>query len=150
MTFSGKYRRTPLIVDRLLWAGANRDLVANNGDTALDLACAHGHAAAARLLLAAGASFGHVNEGGHTPLMIACFEGCTACARLLLKAGASANLAVPERGDSPLLIACERGHHACVLDERAGDHVAQTQKTKHVKEHSAKGFKRSQYVLPTM
>ncbi|KAJ1722555.1 hypothetical protein LPJ53_003052 [Coemansia erecta] len=59
-----------------------------DGDAALRVAAAHGHAAAVRMLAAAGAD---VEAGGGEPLALACAAGHEACARALLGCGAAAD-----------------------------------------------------------
>ena len=60
----------------------------HEGSTPLLLACYHGNARSARLLLDAGAKVNHANVIGQTPLYFACLKGDTFLIKMLINAGA--------------------------------------------------------------
>jgi hypothetical protein len=93
--------------------------------TALDLACRHGHADAAELLVDAGAAPNFDCEFSTTPLCSACQLGHRECVAILLKHGAQAALA-DSAGFAPLFLAAEYGHDECLrLLIEAGANVEQ-------------------------
>ena len=80
----------------LLDMGLPPNLLNENGDSLLMLACYHGHADAARALLAHGGDPALANDRGQTPLAAAAFKGELAVARVLLEGGADVNGSGPD------------------------------------------------------
>jgi len=76
----------------LIAAGADVDLVTEDGSTALMLAARQNHTEVAERLIAAGANFDLVNQNGYTALIYAAQSNSTEIARLLIAAGANVNL----------------------------------------------------------
>lgn len=72
----------------LLAGGANVDVRAQQGASALHWAAFNGNAELVRMLLKAGAKVDAVLDNGSTPLHLAAFEGHTDVVRLLLQHGA--------------------------------------------------------------
>ncbi|KAG7395689.1 hypothetical protein PHYBOEH_003328 [Phytophthora boehmeriae] len=75
----------------------------SNGVTALHIACAEGHVAAAQVLLDGGAKTDPQDDSGNTPLMVAAGRGHSPVVKVLLETGANVNLA-NNALDPPLLI----------------------------------------------
>lgn len=99
------------------------ELLEENADSVLGLACASGYIELVTVLLAINANVedkGHKNES--TPLMEACANGHKQIVQLLLKHGANVN-AQSASGNSPLHSAVLHGHSQVVelLVEWAGD-----------------------------
>lgn len=76
----------------LIAAGADVDLVAASGDTALLFAAAKGHAGACRILIAAGATLNLAKPDGTAPLHFAAGNGHVETCRVLTAAGADLGL----------------------------------------------------------
>ena len=74
-------------VRALLAAGADKDLVNNNGATSLLVAAWNGHDAVVRVLLDAGADKDLAMKDGATPVLVAAHKGHDAVVRTLLDAG---------------------------------------------------------------
>eukprot|EP00850_Spirogloea_muscicola_P003848 SM000016S01836 [mRNA] locus=s16:95839:97779:+ [translate_table: standard] len=97
------------------------DTPADDGDTALHLACLYSHPACVQTLLAAGASPQATDEDGSTPLHDAAASGCSVAVGMLLSAVASEQQqallkAADADGDTPLHNAA-RGGHADVVTQ---------------------------------
>jgi ankyrin repeat protein len=117
------------------------DMRTVQGESALSLAAANGHAGCAQLLMRAGARCDNRNRKGTTPLMEACWHGHSGVVRAMLAEGNGGNGAGngvnttasssgfgghhhPDQyinpdaqnhaGDTALMWACERGHASCV------------------------------------
>ena len=120
---AGKENWTPLIlaaqhshaaiVDRLLLAGANKDLAAFGGRTALILAAENGHDAIVEMLIIAGDQIDRAKSDGETALIAAAKNGHIAVVERLLKAGAKTDL-VGDQGETALFAATKVGHSAVV------------------------------------
>jgi len=93
----------------LLAGGANVDVRAQQGATALHWAAFNGNAELVHVLLKAGASVGATLENGSTPLHLAAFEGHTEVVRLLLRHGANAS-ARNQDGITPIAWARSEQH----------------------------------------
>lgn len=91
-------------LSRLLAMGLVPNLRDGKGDSLLMLACYHGHAELAGMLLRHGADTGLANDRGQTPLAAAAFRGDEAIARLLLESGATADARMPG-GRTALMLA---------------------------------------------
>ena len=87
---------------------------AEDGSTALHMACANGHSEVAALLLARGAS--HIaNHAGNTPLHWACLNGHAGVADVLLASGRPGEVdvyAMNRQGKSAFTVAISAGHEA--------------------------------------
>lgn len=79
------------ILEILLSAGANPNIVANDGSTALLEALAHDNTQAAELLLANGAEVNVMDDVGSTPLKKAAMHANTELVHELLRRGAAVN-----------------------------------------------------------
>ncbi len=77
-----------------------------NSDTALHLACEHGHEAVIEALLKHGAAMDKVNAVGFTPLQIAAIKLRRGCAEVLLRYGADHKVITSESGETLLHLAC--------------------------------------------
>ena len=88
--------------------------VANNGDTALDLAAENGHTNICKALLKAGAKLEHRSEGGRTPLMRAARQGHEHTVDFLIKNGADVNLYSENNEHTVLSFACQNGQLSVV------------------------------------
>ena len=88
----------------LLGQGLPANLRNERGDSLLMLACYHGHADTARVLLEHGADPELLNDAGQTPLAGAAFKGDTPVVSLLLDRGAQVDAAGPN-GKTALMIA---------------------------------------------
>lgn len=95
-------------VNRLLGEGADANLPAADGASALLWAAYHGRADVVRALIEAGANADAANRYGVTPLLQASRTGDTAVIHVLLEAGANPNLAHPQ-GETPLMAAARSG-----------------------------------------
>lgn len=114
-------------IERLLAGGASASAVNENGQTPLILACAHGHAVCAALLLqhaAAASTLNHCDNIGRTALHHAAFKGRYECVEALLErvhAGKDADDvaldidAQDETGQTALFKAAQSGHATVVL-----------------------------------
>ncbi len=109
-------------VSELIAQGADVNLVASDGSTALLWAAYHHHAEMAQALLEAGADPNAANDFGVTPLLQASRTGDAAVIRALLDGGADVALAHPE-GLTPLTAAAGTGRVDAVqlLLERGAD-----------------------------
>lgn len=97
----------------LLALGADPRQRNAEGDTALDLAAAHGHDGIVRTILAAGYNGDGEQPGARTALHVAAEHGQEAIARLLLESGANPD-ALTIEGESPLMHAASGGHAAVI------------------------------------
>jgi uncharacterized protein len=86
----------------LLDAGAEIDAVADDGSTALILACAKGHASVAEILLERGSNASMLDSSGLAAIHHAVRSSSTECVSVL---GASAN-SLDARRDPPLYVCC--------------------------------------------
>jgi len=78
-------------VKALLEGGADVDIAAERGKTALMKACDRGHIAIAQLLVENGADVNGRDDSGATALMWAAHRGCAGAVKLLIDAGAELN-----------------------------------------------------------
>jgi uncharacterized protein len=85
----------------------------NCGRTPLHLACRHGHAAVAELLISKGAQVNARDMKGRTPLFEAASRGCSDCVTVLLNSSADAS-AVCDSGQTPLSEATRKGTNSAV------------------------------------
>ena len=95
-------------------------------NTALHLACAHGHAACAIALLDCGADPNLAGPDRKPPLTLAAEQGHLECVRALLERGAKLELA-DKRRRTPLLLAVKAGHTviaSVLLHRRANPNAA--------------------------
>ena len=99
------------VVRLLLEAGADKDLAAEDGNTALQEASWRGHLAVVRELLAAGADKNVVWQDSLTALHWASASGHSEVVRELVEAGADKN-AVAHNGTTSLIAASVEGHLA--------------------------------------
>jgi ankyrin repeat protein len=97
----------------LVSAGADVNVSAADGTTALHGAAGQGDVALANALIGKGANVNAVTDLGITPLWIAARNANTAMVERLLTARADPNIA-PPTGQSPLMIAAEQGDAAAV------------------------------------
>lgn len=95
-------------VHRLVEQGADVNVAAPDGATALHWASYWDDVEAAEMLLHAGADAGAANDMGATPLWNASLNGSAAMARLLLEAGADPNAALLA-GETPVMTAARTG-----------------------------------------
>jgi ankyrin repeat protein len=94
----------------LLDAGADPDLYAQNGITALQVAAKEGESGLVRLLLDRGAEIDHRDACGDTALIIACRFAHSHTAKRLIDKGADVN-AKNGKGGTPLLVSAK---HDCI------------------------------------
>lgn len=118
----------PTHVRRLIENGAHVELCNDTGDTALALACSHGHVSTVSLLLSEGANVKFVSEKtGHTPLHIAAHNSKKfgiEMIRLLICFGANVN-ARSMNGFTPLHVAaCAGSVDGCKLLLEVGADLA--------------------------
>jgi uncharacterized protein len=85
----------------------------NCGRTPLHLACRHGHAAVAELLISKGAQVNARDKKGRTPLLEAASRGYSDCVTVLLNSSADAS-AVCDSGQTPLSEATRKGMNSAV------------------------------------
>jgi uncharacterized protein len=85
----------------------------NCGRTPLHLACRHGHAAVAELLISKGAQVNARDKKGRTPLFEAASRGYSDCVSVLLKSNADAS-AVCDSGQTPLSEATRKRMNSAV------------------------------------
>jgi ankyrin repeat protein len=102
-------------LEAMVAAGLPVNLADHKGNTLLMLACYHGHAACAAMLLARGAEVDRRNARGQTPLGGAAFKGYVEIVRLLVAHGADLD-ADNGAGATPVMFAAMFGRHA-VVDE---------------------------------
>jgi ankyrin repeat protein len=102
-----------VVVQRLLEAGADANVKANDGRTPLHWASVDGHDAVVQRLLEAGADVNAKTNNGWTPLYRASADGHDAVVQRLLEAGADVN-AKTNYGLTPLYRASANGHDAVV------------------------------------
>ena len=96
--------------------GADVNVRADGGITALHVASTFNQTAAVRVLLAAASVLVDArDEKGITPLFLAAQHGFDEIVELLLGAGADANAAEKEDATSPLMVAAVNGHAAVVV-----------------------------------
>ncbi len=100
-------------VRAFLEAGANPNVRAADGWTALGVAAREGHANVVRLLLEAGAAVDDTLSGRATALMAAAGFGRTEVIRTLVEHGADVNW-VASRLGTPLMIAIMSGQHEAI------------------------------------
>ena len=96
-------------------AGIVVDVMDSAGRTPLALACARGHVAACRRLLARGAATEAAPGDGLTPLLLAAQHDRARCFEALLRAGASPRARRLADGLPALHIACAQNSVECVL-----------------------------------
>ena len=99
----------PTILDKLLSAGANPNIQAEHGHTALMEAAAYGYKKGVEILLNAAADVNIQNSYG-TALHCAAERGHLAVSKMLLVSGAQASL-TDSYGCTPLDLALNNGHH---------------------------------------
>ena len=97
----------------LLKKGADVNLAAADGTTALHWASYRDDLDSADLLIRGGARVNAANDLGATPLWIASVNGSVAMVRRLLQAGADPNIALL-RGETPLMAASRSGYPVVV------------------------------------
>lgn len=97
----------------LLERGANVNMTAGDGTTALHWASYRDAGDSAELLIRRGANVNAANDLGVTPLWLACQNGSEAMVRRLLAADANPNLALLS-GETPLMVAARSGYPAVV------------------------------------
>ena len=104
------------IVQALLQASANVNLLCNGGRSALMWAARNGHTSVVKTLLQAAASVDLRSTGkaGFTELMWAAWHGHTAIVRALLNKSASVDLQSTKLGYTALMVAAWNGHTAVV------------------------------------
>ena len=104
------------IVQALLQASANVNLLCNGGRSALMWAARNGHTSVVKTLLQAAASVDLRSTGkaGFTALMWAAWHGHTAIVRALLNKSASVDLQSTKLGYTALMVAAWNGHTAVV------------------------------------
>jgi ankyrin repeat protein len=100
-------------VQRLLQRGADPNVRAKDGATALHWAAHRNEIDAVRRLLRAGATPNVANVYGVTPLSLACLNGNATIVGALLDGGADANAPLPS-GETPLMTAARTGNVAVV------------------------------------
>ena len=126
------FARTPAALEALRACGADMDVRADGGRSALMLAAGAGRVANVEWLLLA--STAAVRDGtdadGNTALHAAAYRGHPRCASALLRGGARPDVA-NATGATPTALACEHGQRATVrilaaagADPNAGDGVA--------------------------
>lgn len=102
-----KDRPTDLVLIRsLISYGADVNVIAKNGNTALSIACYNGDDAIVKILLESNAStaVGPKNKN-EIPILNACYAGSMECVQLLLKHGADINVK-DSYGSTALLMSC--------------------------------------------
>ena len=100
---------------KLLYQGADVNLVDENKMSALWRACDSGHVDVCGLLIEWGADVNQADDRDESPLWIACWRGYRDVCKLLLNNGADIEQ-MDEDGDTPLMIAKDRGHeNVCKL-----------------------------------
>ena len=93
-----------VVVERLVQAGASRELPARGGNLPLHVACEQGHVLCAQVLLDVGCAPDAVNNYQQTALMLAAARGKLDAVNLLLAHGARTDLR-DEAGMTPSMIA---------------------------------------------
>lgn len=91
MVYEGAYAKGKALAQLLKSKGVSIDAKAEDGSTALIIACNRGREDAARVLLSLGANPNARANNGWTPLLSAADGGHTELVRLLLEAGADTN-----------------------------------------------------------
>ena len=118
------YARTgeTALLESMVQAGLPVNLADTDRNTLLMLACYHGHAETARMLLARGADVDRRNSRNQTPLGGVAFKGFPDVARLLLQHGAEID-ADNGNGMTPLMFAemFGRTEVAAILREAGAD-----------------------------
>jgi hypothetical protein len=102
------------VVDTLIQAGADVDMAANDGATALIIASQEGFGAIAEALLQVGADIDIAAENGATALMVASEQGQAAIVEVLMQSGADVDK-VANDGATALIIASQKGEAAIAL-----------------------------------
>ena len=124
----------PELCDMLLKHGGRIDLVDEDGNQPLHLACRQAHTEIGKWLLCHGVDANGMNKHYQTPLHIAAGgrENCPDLCRDLLEYGAAINV-MDENGDQPLHLACKQGHlntgkelMSCGADIRSVNQQGQT------------------------
>ena len=102
------------IVSHLIDAKVDVDSIADNGDTALQLAIQNGHERIVVILIEAGANIkSKIKENGYTPLHLASLLGFTEIVSHLSRAGADAHDRAND-GQTPISLATQLGHDSIV------------------------------------
>ncbi len=97
------------VIDKLLIAGAEINIVSQDGKTPLHIAARVGNVDVVNMLIKAGADKDKADSLGYTPLHVAIFEGQVGIVNRLIGEGADTNKAT-ETGGTPLHIATEIGN----------------------------------------
>ena len=97
----------------LLDAGADVNIAAEDGTTALMFAAGWNHCQCLNVLLESGADVNAKNELRDTALILAAEAGNSKCMKMLIKAGADVNFKGQDFYTS-LMFAAMRSHHKCV------------------------------------
>lgn len=94
------------LIKKMIESGADLDIVARNGSTALSIACYKGDSRTVKLLLENKAkTVVSKSQKNEIPILNACYAGSLDCVKLLLKYGADINIK-DSYGISCLLLAC--------------------------------------------
>lgn len=97
-------------VDRLIQAGADLEVLDENGETPLTAAALGGQTATVKLLVARGADINRRNRGGFTALHAAAYKGYIQIVEFALDTGAGIDDQDNKAGVTPLHVAAERDH----------------------------------------
>ena len=100
----------------LIQNGANLNLQANNGMTALAIAASAGSTNCVDTLISAGADVNLASMEGVTALVLATSNGHRDCMRKLIAAGTDINNDKRGRNITPLMAAAQGGHIGCIKE----------------------------------
>jgi uncharacterized protein len=140
--FPNAGKAKPAIVKLLLDKGANANVRADNGFTALMVSVFSGETGIARLLIENGAAVNAGAKDGTTPLIIASIMGHIDMVKLLIDKGANVK-EKNENGETPFRLAGQKGHRevAALLAQAGGeDRFTTTPILNHKQRLQFKGF----------
>ena len=96
-------------LNKLIDAGADINIMNNEGRAPIHTACRKGHLGILNRLIGAGAKIDIVDSDGWAPIHLACFYGHLEIVNRLIEAGAEINIVSNDRW-APIHTACRKGH----------------------------------------